>query len=426
MNNPTQTPTPAPFASGLSSKAAPSFLIGPDFISIMVNGTPFTIYAADARYAKVLEVIKAKTWNKLESVINTAKTIALFTAGEVQVLDGVVSYAGNPVNNTVVNKILDFYKNGFPYEPLCRFLDKLMLNPSKWSTEQLYNYLERYKLPITDEGNFLGYKAVTSDFKDKYSRTVDNNVGANPKMPRNQCVDDHNIGCAQSFHLGNIDYVSSFGGGDDNVILVEVNPKDVVSCPIDCEYQKLRVCEYKVISLVGKVSDMKPFESEYVGNKDGDKTDDGNNDYSGGDMGDLDEGEAFIEDNEGNFPLIIPTGVHLTAISQERAYREHKAGNVVINHYDHTTIKPTDNKPRSFFRGNKSGWKMIGNQVSAPVVSPVIDKSQATKIGQNAAYEAHKNGLTVRNDTNGTVFPSPSPAKPRSFFRASTGWELFN
>jgi len=340
----------------ITSQIAPSFLIGQDFISLSLNGQPYTIYSADARFPKILEIIKARDYHLLDRVINTGKAILAFTDGKVTVDNGVVFYDGKPVNNAVVTKILEFCKNGFPYEPLCRFLDKLMLNPSKWSTEQLYNYLERYKLPITDEGNFLGYKAVTNEFKDKYTQTIDNNVGANPKMPRNQCEENHTIGCAQSFHLGNIDYVKSFGYGVDNVILVEVNPKDVVSCPIECEYQKLRVCEYKVISVIGKVGDMKPFESEYAGSNDDKENED---DYSGGDMGDLNEGKPFAEGNEGNFP------------------------------------KPD-----------------------------VI--TTATPIGANAAYSAHKDGLTVRNSTNGTVFPSPAISRPRSFFRASTGWELVN
>ncbi len=400
MNNPTQTP---------------SFLIGNDFISIIVNGTPFTIYAADARYVKVLEVIKERQWDKLEATINTAKTIALFTAGQVSVLDGIVSYAGNPVNNAVVGKILEFYKNGFPYEPLCRFLDKLMSNPSKWSTEQLYNYLERYKLPITDEGNFLGYKAVTSDFKDKYTKTIDNSVGANPKMPRNQCEENHTIGCASSFHLGNIDYVKSFGSGDDNVILVEVNPKDVVSCPIECEYQKLRVCEYKVISHVGKVGDMKPFESEYAGDND--------------DKENEDEFGPVNLDNE--TPVIVPapkSTVSListaTPIGANAAYAAHKAGKMLSHSNVSVLVAPKDNKPRLYFRNVGPGWKLVDNRVSAPVVSPIIDKSQSIKIGQNAAYMANRSGLIVRNSINGAVYPPKSGILPRSFFRASTGWEL--
>ena len=34
----------------------------------------------------------------------------------------------------------------------------------------------------------------------------------------------------------------------DRVVIVKVNPKDVVSVPTDCECQKVRTCEYQVIA----------------------------------------------------------------------------------------------------------------------------------------------------------------------------------
>ena len=34
----------------------------------------------------------------------------------------------------------------------------------------------------------------------------------------------------------------------DRVVIVKVNPKDVVSVPTDCECQKVRTCEYMVIA----------------------------------------------------------------------------------------------------------------------------------------------------------------------------------
>ncbi len=412
MNNPTQTPTPAP-----------SFLIGPDFISIMVNGTPFTIYAKDARYLKVLEVIKAKTWDKLESVINTAKVISTFTTGKTSIVDGVVFYGDKQLHNTAVGKILEFIREGYPYEPLVRFLDKLMENPSARSVNSLYQYIELYKMPICEDGDFIAYKVVKPDMTDYHSGTVDNSLGKIIEVPRNQVSDDPAHGCHFGLHIANSEFVKGFGGDDGIVILTKVNPRDVVSIPNDSIFQKMRVCRYEVIKVIGRKDTVEEFKTNLAANEGVSpiaETDDEDTDYSGGDMGDLDEGEPFIESNEG-FPLIIPTGVHLTAISQERAYREHKAGNVVINHYDHTTIKPTDNKPRSFFRGNKSGWKMVDNSVSAPAVSSVINQSQPTKIGQNAAYEAHKAGKTVKT---GTMTVYPEAHQPRSYFRGFTNWEL--
>ncbi len=321
-----------------TTQKEPALLVGNDFISIVIGNKPFTIYKNDVRFPQVLGAVKSRNWEALDKLLDTAKAIGQYTFGNVHIVDGVVSYGNSPLHNAVVTKLLEFMRSDYPFEPLAKFLDKLMQNPSKRSVDQLYNYLERYKLPITEEGNFLGYKAVTPDFKDKHTNSIDNHLGANPKMPRNECEDDHNIGCAKSYHLGNIDYVKSFGSADDEVVLVEVNPKDVVSCPIECEYQKLRVCEYKVVGEIGKVSSLQPFTKEYEPSPANEEADD-THDYA-------------FEEQVTNETLNPDT---LTLIGADRAYVLHKSGSVVSS--GNITINPQDNKSRSFFR-SRTGWEL--------------------------------------------------------------------
>jgi len=134
-------------------------------------------------------------------------------------------------------------------EPLCKFLENLHENPSMASLDCLYDFLERNQgHPITEDGHFLAYKAVRPDFKDKFSGTIDNSVGSHPKIPRNQVDNDRSKGCSKGIHVGNLKYVRSFGVHGDKFLLVKVNPRDVVSVPLECECQKMRVCEYHVLS----------------------------------------------------------------------------------------------------------------------------------------------------------------------------------
>lgn len=243
----------------------PAYIKGADFISITHNGVPTTIFLNDARFVKVNEIIKNQKWDELDIALNTAKAIAKYSAGKVQVFDGIITYNGKEVHNSVVTRILEFIKEGFPFEPLVNFLDKLMENPNENSRNQLYNYLEKYKLPLTDSGNFLAAKTVRKDtFLDKYTGTIEHSVGNVIKMDRKLCDENENNGCAQSLHCGNYSYVISYGSPDDEAILVEVNPKDVVACPKDCDWQKLRVCEYKVVKHIGKVKDLNEFGCNYA------------------------------------------------------------------------------------------------------------------------------------------------------------------
>jgi hypothetical protein len=62
-------------------------------------------------------------------------------------------------------------------------------------------------------------------------------------MPRNQCDDNQDVACSQSLHAGNAVYVKKYGGASSRYLLVKINPKNVVSCPKDESYQKIRCCE---------------------------------------------------------------------------------------------------------------------------------------------------------------------------------------
>ncbi len=49
-------------------------------------------------------------------------------------------------------------------------------------------------------------------------------------------------------HIGSYDYANSWSGDDGRLLLVEFDPQDAVSVPTDCDFQKLRVCKYKVVA----------------------------------------------------------------------------------------------------------------------------------------------------------------------------------
>jgi hypothetical protein len=58
------------------------------------------------------------------------------------------------------------------------------------------------------------------------------------------------------FMLGSHEYANSFKGSG-RMLVVKINPKDVVSVPGDCSHQKLRTCRYEVIAEEGRKLDEK-------------------------------------------------------------------------------------------------------------------------------------------------------------------------
>ena len=239
-----------------------AFIIGTTFVAVNYNGTAYSINKSDNRFEKVLAILKSKKYDDLENVLNIPKAVALFSSGNIKVFNGAVLYKDKEINNVLTKRILEYIEQEYPYQPLIRFMDKLMQNPSQNSINQLYSFLEKYNLPITDEGDFIAQKAVDKNFKDYQTGTKDNSVGKVVKEDRALISDDPSQGCGRGLHVGAEDYVNGFVRSDGHVVLVKINPKNVCSVPNENTYQKIRVCEYKVISVVG--SKAKNFESSYA------------------------------------------------------------------------------------------------------------------------------------------------------------------
>lgn len=121
---------------------------------------------------------------------------------------------------------------------------RLRHNPSSNSRRDLYAFLVRHHIPLTTRGTFLAYKGVTSDFLDEYTKKIDNSPGSLVTMDRKKVDDNSGHACSQGLHVGAFSYASGFS---QRTVLVEVCPSDVVSVPLDCDGQKMRVCRYFVV-----------------------------------------------------------------------------------------------------------------------------------------------------------------------------------
>jgi hypothetical protein len=69
-----------------------------------------------------------------------------------------------------------------------------------------------------------------------------------------------------------LEYAKGYGNGG-NLMIVEINPADVVSVPNDCDCQKLRTCKYKVAALFERKLE-EPLCDEYGDYEDYDEDED--------------------------------------------------------------------------------------------------------------------------------------------------------
>lgn len=360
------------------------FFISSDFITVVCDNRPHTIYSNESRFVKLRDAIKARAWDDIINIVSLPKSIALFSKGKVQVFDGVVLYDNKEIHNTLTARMLEFHREGFPFESLVYFMDKLMSNPSERSKEQLFAYLELYRLPITDDGDFIAQKKITVDYKDMHTQKIDNSVGQIVEMDRKLVNDDPTKGCHAGLHIGSEDFVKSFGG-EGVTILCKINPKDVVSVPMDSSFAKMRVCRYEVIGEV-KGEDKK-FTSNYAGNSNVTK-------------------DICVEK-----PYIDPTAIKESICDDEGICGCQDDD----SHSTQTEGELTDLLLSTF-------TKALSEVVAEEEDKKAGQVREGNLIGQNPAYEAHKNGFTVYSSSLGQIDPKPS--RTRSFFRQVKDWMI--
>lgn len=171
-----------------------------------------------------------------------------------------VLFDGDVVSDAIAEHILRIVKEGGnpdSYKALVAFMEKLYTNPSESSRNSLYDFIIRHNITIDPDGDFYAYKGVKADggsimegfgIVDGVSMngSLPNKPGSILEIPRSKVNADNAVGCGTGLHAGTHRYASGWAQG--LLLLVKINPRDVVSVPSCSSYQKLRTCRYKVVS----------------------------------------------------------------------------------------------------------------------------------------------------------------------------------
>lgn len=168
---------------------------------------------------------------------------------------------GDPVEEVVLAAAIRLTNSNADLAPLGAFLRRLEANPSPASRSQLFGWLKAGGFTLTAEGFIVGYKSVRTDGRSAHEgrervtvETQDGSVetvtghvpypvGASVWMARDLVNDDRNSACAVGLHVGTYDYAHGFS---EQMLVVLVDPADVVSVPVDSRAQKMRVCRLYV------------------------------------------------------------------------------------------------------------------------------------------------------------------------------------
>lgn len=223
-------------------------------VTVNYDGQTHIIKRSDALADALIHAIKNGRMDNIPNLVSIAASMQNQSKGNVIVRDGELMVRGVKVPVELARKIQNFIKEGLPYQPLVKFAENLLGNPSYRAVNELFQFLEKNDHPFTESGNFIAYKRVRGDFKDIHSGTFDNSPGTMVEIHRNQVDEDSNRTCSHGLHVANWDYAhtqfASYDPASDIMLEVEVNPGDVVAVPNDYNQSKIRVCRYKVLGIV--------------------------------------------------------------------------------------------------------------------------------------------------------------------------------
>lgn len=255
-----------------------------------------------------------------------------------------------------------------------KFARKLQRNVDPYIRSQLFNFLNylidtENSLALTPEGNFIGYKGIQKNYLSsragngfvdgvEYKNTqIPNKPGTIVSMNRHEVQADPDQTCSFGLHVGSYSYAKGF---QPLVVLVEVNPENVVSVPSDYNGQKLRCSEYKVIKEVDKPLTEFLYEEKQTSLtdlKDEDFFSETEEDTNKTSLTNLDDNDSFFSESN---------GTNLTSLSDDNNFfsEQNEKGNLLTELSDDEDFfnekdidienKTTPRKPKSNrYSGNK-------------------------------------------------------------------------
>lgn len=233
-----------------------NYIILPNSINLAFDGKVETINTGHHSYKQILDAIREDRLQDIPDILDVNR--AFKSVKNMEVRNGRLYVLNKLAPEIISDRVLKFKAQGLPFEPLIKFTEKLMKNPSFNSRQMLYKFLEHNGHPITKNGTFIAYKKVDKNFKDCYTNTMDNSVGTTVEMPREEVDDNPENTCSSGLHVAAYNYARNFSSG--HLVEVEIDPEDVVAVPNDYNGEKMRVCKYRVIKVCESKLDVDLYE----------------------------------------------------------------------------------------------------------------------------------------------------------------------
>jgi hypothetical protein len=215
------------------------------------DGKPLTVNKNHPHFAEITRRVQEQEYEGLRELCQPAAAIAAKNLSGVEIKFGEAWFNGIRLEGALSKRMVEEFEAGRDISQYSNFVRKVYENPSSTAVKELFLFMEAGYMPLCEDGDFLAYKKVRGDFRDIHSGTMDNSPGNLVTMPRNQVDDRRDNTCSYGLHFCSYTYLPQFGSCSDNkVVMLKINPANVVSIPSDYQNTKGRACEYFVVQEV--------------------------------------------------------------------------------------------------------------------------------------------------------------------------------
>ena len=275
--------------------------------TFMVDGelVPLRVSEEDrlATYRKIIDLLEVpnpdideigyELYDLMSPVAKVKREIesSFYLSDNMSIQGGVLKFGDFVLEETLASHMLSLLnedntpKDEKLWKSYVTFLDNLHQNVNEDVRNQLFRWMDYENkagngFGITEDGCIVGYKGCVGTVLQPMSQftgnaivdgvevsgSIPNKVGSVISMPRSAVEYDPEVGCAVGLHVGTRDYAVNWA---PILLLVKVNPRDVVSVPYECDSQKMRVCKYTVLKVIDASEEHKMYHPDPDDNYEG-------------------------------------------------------------------------------------------------------------------------------------------------------------
>lgn len=229
-------------------------LITANGVLLFIDGAQYTVGNDHPNFNRIKEAITNRDFASIPALADIVTSVRnwLNNGRDFELRGDQVYLNGTPFSREITNKVLSMIEAGANAEPLYAFLRKVRENPSKTAQDELLLFCVANGFMIHEDGDIIAYKSVRGNYTDIHSGKFRNAVGDVVTMERHTVDDNRDRTCSTGLHFASHEYASTWAGTIDGtnrrLMVMKINPRDVVSIPSDYNNQKGRCCRYEVIS----------------------------------------------------------------------------------------------------------------------------------------------------------------------------------